>query len=212
MKVYITVSLLILLTLNCLQTNAQRFGIQAGLNLANQVWKDNYYDYSTEYEMNPGFNAGVTFEYSFKNIFSVEADLLVETKGFMVHNGSNFSKTHILYGSLPVMAKAGVSVGKVRIFAGIGPYIGFAYYGRQITKLDGNTTVLALSFGNDKNQNEFRHFDWGIKYGAGIELKHFCLGLYFVPGIANISTYTGEGTKIRNKAVSLTLGYKLGRK
>jgi hypothetical protein len=55
-----------------MQSFAQRFGVQGGLNLANMVMKDDEDTYSDEFEMNLGFNAGVTFELSFGDFLGLE--------------------------------------------------------------------------------------------------------------------------------------------
>jgi len=64
------------------QMFAQRIGVQAGVNLANMLDKDDDGTYSDEYKMLLGFNGGVTFEMGFGDLISLEAGLLADTKGF----------------------------------------------------------------------------------------------------------------------------------
>lgn len=75
-------AIVILVLIISTETFAQTITINAGLNLSNMVIKDNSKIYSKDYIMNPGFHAGVTYEYEISKMFMVETGLLLSTKGF----------------------------------------------------------------------------------------------------------------------------------
>ena len=68
-----------------------------------------------------------------------------------------------------------------------------------------------VSWGSDAEEDDLKPFDYGAKFGVGAELKGLSLGVYYALGLANISPYTDYGTKISNKVLSISLGYKFGK-
>jgi len=47
--------------------------------------------------------------------------------------------------------------------------------------------------------------------GAGVDFNGMQVGFAFDPGLFKISSYTGEGTKIKNNVFRLTVGYRLSK-
>jgi hypothetical protein len=72
-------TLIILVLIISTETFAQTFTINTGLNLSNMVIKYDSKISSKDFIMNPGFHAGVTYEYEISKMFMVETGLLLST-------------------------------------------------------------------------------------------------------------------------------------
>jgi hypothetical protein len=214
MKNLSKVLLFSLLTIISAQTFAQKFGIQGGLNLANMVWKDDEGTYSDDFSMNLGFNAGVTVEFGFGELLSLEAGILAETKGFKWDDvfgmGVNM-QTNLTYIDVPVLLKVGPTLGPVKVFGAAGPYIGYGIAGKFKYEGDGDSETEDVEWGSDEEESDFKPLDYGLKFGIGAEASGFTFGAYYALGLANISPYTDEGTKISNNVISISVGYKFGK-
>lgn len=212
MKKLSKVLFVLLLVVISAQTYAQKFGIQGGLNLSNQVWKDDDDTYSDEFKMLPGFNAGITLEMGFSDLIGLEVGLIADTKGFKIKEevlGSEVTmKASLLYLDVPVLIKVGPSFGPAKIFAAAGPYVGFGLTGKMKMEAEGEDETEDISWGSDEEEDDFKRLDFGAKFGIGAEVMDFTLGAYYSLGLANLSPYTDGGAKISNNLISISVGYK----
>lgn len=203
-------------------SSAQKFGIKAGLNLSNMVITDDNETYSDDFEMNLGYHAGVTVEFSLADKIGLETGLLLSTRGFKSSLeeeifGELFkveSQFNLLYLEIPITAKASFDVGSAKVYGALGPYIGIALNGNVKSEVtisgETETDEADISFGSDENEDDFKNLDFGLTIGAGVEIKSIEIGLFYGLGLANISPYTGAGSTIQNRVVGLSVGYKFG--
>jgi len=192
------------------QTFAQKFGIQGGINLDNLLVKDDVGNYSEElnFENNLGFNAGVTMNIGLTNLIDLEIAALAETKGFKITEGSDYMKTRLVYADIPVLLRVGPTLGPVKIFGAVGPFIGFGIAGKDLMKFDGEKDSEKIQWGNSAEEDDFKRLDFGAKFGVGAEAMKFSLGFYYSLGLANISAYQEEGTMVKTRSMSISLGYR----
>jgi hypothetical protein len=204
-----------MLVLVSTSTFAQRFGVQAGLNLSNQVWKDDEDTYSDDFKMLLGFNAGVTVEMGFTDLIGVEAGLIANTKGFKIEEEiletDVTSKFSLMYLDVPVLVKVSPLVGPAKIFIAAGPYVGFGLTGKVKAEGGGEEESEDISWGSDEEEDDLKRLDFGAKFGVGAEVMNFTLAAYYSLGLANISPYTEDGAKISNNLISVSVGYKFGK-
>jgi hypothetical protein len=214
MKNFGKVLIISLLTLISVQTFAQKNGVQGGINLANMVFKDDEGTYSDDFEMNLGFNGGVTMEVGFGDLLSLEAGLLVDTKGFKWDfdflGTTVTTKANAMYLDVPVLIKVGPSFGPVKVFGAAGPYVGFGLTGKIKSEAEGESETEDIEWG-DTEEDFAKRMDFGAKFGAGLEVMGFTLGAYYSLGLANISPITEDGAKITHKVISISVGYKFGK-
>jgi len=203
-----------LLTLIGMQTFAQKIGVQGGINLANILAKDDDDTYSDDFEVNLGFNGGVTLEVGLGDLLSVEAAVMANSKGFKMKEeflGIEFTtRANLLYLDVPVLVKVGPSFGPVKVFAAAGPYIGYGISGKLKYEAEGESDTEDVEWG-DSEDDYLKRMDFGAKFGAGLEAMGFTIGAYYSLGLANISPITDNGAKINHKVISLSLGYKFGK-
>ncbi|HZK95253.1 MAG TPA: porin family protein [Prolixibacteraceae bacterium] len=206
---------------------SQIFGVKGGLNLANMQAKDDIGNLDTK--MITGFNLGATAEFPLSKMFSFETGLQLSTKGTKrtesSPNGIDTDyKAQLTYLDIPLTAKATFDVSGVKLYGVFGPYIGIGLGGQ--TYEDGEGTKIKwgsyqgtgeLDFDDKGNpiwddSDDFKRLDYGLIIGAGVEIKAIQIGLTYGLGLANISPDTSDGTKVSNRVLGISVGYKFGKK
>ena len=203
---------------------AQNFGLKGGLNLSNMLMKDDDDTYSDDYKMKPGFHVGATAEFPLSEMFSFETGLLLSTKGFQISEeetemGETYKmegKLNLLYLDIPLTGKAKFDVGGAKIYGVFGPYVGMGLSGKSKYEAtyDGETETEEedIEWGSDEDESDLKRLDFGLTMGAGVEINSIQIGLSYNFGLANISPYTEGGTKVNNRVLGLSVGYKFGGK
>ncbi len=213
----ITKFLLILLVSSLsFQSYAQTFGIRGGLSMANMLDKDEDGTYSGDYQMNPGFHAGVTIDYPFSEMVSFETGLFLNTKGFKITEEEDgfdvTAKSKLYYADIPLTLKVLGEVSEgVKVFVSAGPYIGIGISGKVTA--DASVEGYDVSVDEDIDwgsgeDDDLKRLDYGITAGAGIEFNRVLVGLFYDYGLANVSAYTGDGTVASHRVLKFSLGLK----
>lgn len=196
---------------------SQDIRIKAGLNLSNVSISDPY-SFGLTTKMNPGMHLGASIDIPLSKLFSIESGVIFNTKGYRMDEtyGAGFSlesfkaKVHLLYVDVPLLAKATVDLGKVRLFGTLGPYLGVGLVGAYRISVSSfgytETDEDIVSF-SDEN---LKRLDYGASAGLGVELKAFSLGVIYNYGLANISE--DAFSTLKNRVLSVSLGYRFGSK
>ncbi len=211
MKKISSVLIVCLLLIASNQTYAQKFGVQAGLNLSTVLEKDDDATYSDDYKMLPGFNAGLTCEIGFGDLIAVQAGLLAETKGYRMKEdymgGGDYKfKASLLYLDVPILVKVGPSFGPAKVFAAAGPFIGFGLTGKLKEEYPGVSRTDDVEWGD--GYGEFKRLDFGAKFGIGAEISKISFGAYYSLGLANLAGSDEDGYKINTRTLSVSAGFR----
>lgn len=202
---------------------AQTFGVKAGLNLSNQLEKDDDDTYSDDYKANLNIHIGVTVEIPLSDVFAFETGLLLSSKGYRISEevtdgGDTYKyegKTNLAYLEVPLTGKLYFDLGGTRIYGAFGPYIGLGIGGKhkyEVTYLGEKETEEAdIKWGSDEEEDEFRALDYGLNIGAGLEISAIQVGVTYGLGLANISSYTEDGSTTKNRVIALSVAYRFGR-
>jgi opacity protein-like surface antigen len=181
--------------------------------------------WSDDFKMNPGFHVGPTVEFPISEVFSFETALLISTKGFKISDKETYqddtyeykSKCNLLYLDIPLTVKASVNVGeKTSIYGVFGPYLGVGLSGKTVSEDtyngEKNTEEVDIKWGSDEESDFLNRLDYGVTFGAGVDYNSFQIGLSYGLGLANISAYTDDDVKIKNRVLGISVGYKFGGK
>ena len=199
---------------------AQRFAVIGGMNLSNQLWKSDDEKVSDEFKLRPGFHVGIIVQIPKSGLVSFETGLIFSTKGFIIKHeewylaGVDIDKTsmNLYYLDIPMLAKFSFEVGEVIIFAEAGPYLGIGLTGNWKVKKSGEEAVSEKIEWGSEDDDFFKRLDYGLTFGVGVVLfEALQLGVYHDLGLANISTYTDDGTFIKNRVFRFTVGYRFGK-
>lgn len=199
---------------------AQKFGIKAGLNMSNVLYKDNDKTYSDDYKIKPGFHVGGTADFSIRDNFSFATALLVSTKGYKIstEQDSGFgivqydASVNLIYLEIPLTPKISFDAGAAKIYIALGPYVAVGVGGRSKIEItyNGETDedTNEVKWGSNEDNNEIKRLDIGLTAGAGVEFDHVQLGLSYGHGLSNNSANTENGRKAQNRVLGFSVGYK----
>jgi hypothetical protein len=95
--------------------------------------------------------------------------------------------------------------GNGNFFAGVGPYYGYALFGKFIDKVNGETTKTKIKFGKD--QSGIKHSDFGAGIVAGYIFNRVMIQLSYHLGLSNIGF--DKENKLLNRALGFSIGYVL---
>jgi hypothetical protein len=191
-----------------------RFGIKAGLNLANQKIKASFMGQSASQKGDGilGFHVGGVAEVPISPSIAFRPELLLSAKGANFDGTDDDdnpinAKIRPLYIELPlnVVYTHEFPTG-VRFYGGAGPSIAYGIAGKA--KGDGTSEDVFTEGG-------LKRFDFGVNVLAGIELTSgLTFGVNFTPGLANISDadlggFEGD-LKWTNSVIGFSIGYMFG--
>jgi hypothetical protein len=170
-----------------------RFGVKAGLNLANVSAKD------IEGNKNLlGAAAGVMADVSFSDLLSFHPELLFSQKGVKFDESGVTAQSRINYIDLPLLLRVKAD----GLFFEAGPQAGFVI--SQKTEVNGTT----LSTSTDG----LRKVDIGYIAGVGYQLPMGVeFGVRYNGGISDTNDPSGTN-KVRNSVFQFQLGYLFGGK
>jgi len=193
----------------------QEISIRGGYNLSKISFKQENRKIEGV-QNNPGFNAGPIIAFPLKGRLSLEAGLLFTSKGFQ-QKGVDPSGTlyysfrrDMYYLEVPVLMKGSFTVGKVELFGMLGPYVAYGLYGYDHTTGTGEYSSAvektSVKWGNDEYYKLDR-LDYGPKFGAGININKFQLGVSYGLGLKNYSNIST--LKQKNRVVEIYIACKI---
>jgi hypothetical protein len=191
-----------------------RFGVRAGMNLANQRIKippsENFTvpEFSLDTRNQMSFHAGGSVNWYVTDFLIVQPNLLFSMRGMRYTNAGNGytdeGKLTLYYAELPVYAMFKQDVGLAELFIGTGGYVGYGLSGGDKYTTSANTGSIAadqkIAFGRD-----FKKLDYGIGFQGGINFSfNLQLNIFYQIGLQDIEkAYFGYQTYNRNFGVSL---------
>ncbi|MCB0576564.1 MAG: PorT family protein [Saprospiraceae bacterium] len=190
-------------------TSAQvRFGVKAGLNLANMSYS-NFGELEPETSMLPTFMVGGQAEFDFSENLGLGVGLQLNGKGAKTTTeflSETFeTKSNPMYLQVPIM----LQYRNMGFFAAVGPYVGFGLFGKA--KTDGAEDE-DLSFGNSED-DDLAPLDYGAGVEVGYEFGSLRATASYNLGLANaIPKDVREGTdfKATHGVIGIALAYLFG--
>lgn len=178
--------------------NAQaRFGVKAGLNLANVSAKD------IEGNKNLlGAAAGIMADVSFSDLLSFHPELLYSQKGVKFEETGFSGQTRTSYLDLPLLLRVKAD----GLFFEAGPQAGFLIGQKS------EATITGLGSSSSTSTEGTRKVDIGYIAGVGYQLPMGLeVGVRYNGGISDLND-PSESTKVRNSVFQFQLGYLFGGK
>lgn len=173
MKTYLIV-LLTLFTFSQSFSQDTRFGVRGGLNLSNF-----FADEPDDTNLRAGFNVGLTTKSALiEDMLFLQAELGYSTKGSKVEGSLGEANLNLGYIDLPLLLSLGFANA---IFLEGGVYAGYLVN----TSVSGET-ASGSSFSSDISSDNFKKFDYGLVFGANLDLKPITVGARYHYGLQNI--------------------------
>jgi len=217
MKKLIIITNVAFLMLLANNTAAQAFGIKAGFNAASIYLENTNNNYTEETKTTPGFHVGFFANGNLSNLFSIEPSLLFNTKGFrseaVINTDNSYTRSvKLYYADVAIPLKLAIGGDNTKIYVKAGPYAGFGLFGRNQTTrvLFGNEskTTEDVEWGTG-NLSDLKRLDYGLTFGAGLDINNLQIGLAYDYGLADISASNNFGTTLSNRVLRLTFGLRL---
>jgi hypothetical protein len=153
-------------------------GVKAGLNLSDLYTTD-----TSISDMLYGFNAGAYLKMSASNIFAIQPEFSISTKGASIRYNdplldgtANFQLTYL---ELPVLCDFKLSR---HLNLQFGPYVS-CLVGAKVTNM---ANINLFNFEQNVDVNRFNHIDAGLILGAGIEVRTVTVGLRYTYGFVKV--------------------------
>lgn len=174
-----------------------RFGVKAGLNLANISAKD------IEGNKNLlGATAGVMADISFSDLLSFHPELLFSQKGVKYEETGSTGQTRTNYLDIPLLLRVKAD----GLFFEAGPQAGF------LLGLKSEATVAGLGTFSSTSTDGTRKIDIGYIAGVGYQLPMGLeFGVRYNGGISDLSDPSSD-PKTRNSVFQFQVGYLFGGK
>jgi opacity protein-like surface antigen len=184
--------------------NAQspvRFGVKAGVNIANIIKDDGNNNFDTEGKV--GFNAGVTADIPLTQSVSFTPEVLFSQKGYkQTGNNFEFSRTTNFI-DIPILASVRLASTLDLV---VGPQVSFLMSTKN--KLESGSTTIETSY--DDESDNFKKSLLGGVIGAryGITENIDIHGRYALDFQKNNENGTANTPEFKNQVWSFGLGYK----
>lgn len=186
-------------------------GIRAGMNLSDWTTSANSYT-------KPGGSVGLTAEYTWNDRWNLQSGLSFTTKGIdglAVMLGENTPATvdyRLYYLELPLMLRYRIPLTEqIGLLPGFGPYFACGVGGHA----DKNGINLP---GDGSSRNPFKsegdafraldRFDWGLAFAVTAQVYRWDLTLGYELGLYKNSIGPLAANDLRNRNLSITLGYR----
>jgi len=234
------ITLLILLLFPIITTTAQEprftFGVSTGINQSFPTF--DIWDWSDQDKKQweipgnsekglTGFQIGLDAEYRLTNTFYLQSGLYYTTRRTKLEyldigtpSGLYYytDKFNTGYLKVPLLValKTRLSTKALLYFRG-GSYFAQGISGKfkstkTYIKEEGANGIITQESHSLFGKSYFQRFDWGLSFGAGIEIHRFVVGVDYDLGLQNIlknyDLYLLESNKVKNRSLSLMAGYR----
>jgi hypothetical protein len=205
--------------------SAQELSIVGGLNFSNMIDKDDDYNYAKEdnYKSRLGGHVGLLLGFDLSENISLQTGLMLSTKGYKIVDKEDGEKivvtSKLNYLDIPLLASYNYEINDdFKIYAGLGPVLGLAISGKEVIKGKDSDTgekakeIEKFTFGSNEERDDYKRLDVGLMIQAGVRYDKYKFGLFFNQGLLNISNYTEDGSKEKNKVFGISAAYVIDLK
>lgn len=222
MKKFTKISLLVIaFTAIIFNANAQtdckkiKFGVKAGLNLANiaQNFKNSEEESDTKNLV--GFSFGGIVKYELNEKMEIQSGLMLSRKGcktdYKDEWESSEDKMKVTWLEIPF--NLAYKINNFQIYAG--PYMAFGLSGKyESEESEGDNTISYsndLKFGNS-DSDDIKGFDYGLNLGLGYQTGNLLFNAGYSIGLVNLnSDDSNNDYKISNRVINLSVSYFFGK-
>jgi hypothetical protein len=197
----ILATLAVLLSVHSSSAFAQGLGkgVRGGVNFSTT-------DTTGEGQMAPDWQLrGVFGGYVTWGAFSwmeLQPEVLYSMKGAKVEESGITAKLLFDYIDFPVLARFSRGTPNARSWYVIGgPSFGYLFRARTRADFGGATEEIDVI-------DDVERFDFGIVAGGGIEFGRIVIDGRYTHGVSDLDKDTSDDVKVRNRAVSLTAGFR----
>lgn len=207
------------------------FGVRAGLNINSLSYSGDKNSEMPDPKSRAGFHVGAVMDWNVAGNFYIQPGLYFTTRGAKSEDSMNedgyryeySDKLNMNYLQLPVVASYRFPVSKaVKIDINVGPYVAVGLGGKykieETEFFEGETERYSYECKifdkstEEEGRGDFKRFDAGLRFGAGVNIQKFYVGLSYDLGLTNLARTDGDshwakGTKYKNGSFQVSVGY-----
>lgn len=173
-------------------------GIRGGVNMAKVTASS--YGYSFSAKNNTAFNVGVCVDFPMMESLYLQSGLYYTVKGYKLEDDGETEKASPAYLEIPILASYRYNFSSsTQLQVNFGPYLAYGIGGKTKWEYDGESEK------EDFFDDDFKRFDAGLAFGAGIVFSHIFVGVNYDLGLTNMLK-GGDGS-LKNRCLSINVGY-----
>lgn len=178
------------------------FGIRGGVNFAKQVYSaDNLSETSSN---KTGFNVGLSVDIPLMQSLYVQSGLYYTMKGYKIEEDGETWKANPGYLQIPILASYRFNINDaIQLQVNVGPYFACGISGKD--KVEGEYWGESYEEEYDYFNDNFKRFDAGFIFGAGVTFGHIFVGMNYELGLSN--NLKDSDISQKNRCFSINLGY-----
>lgn len=194
--------LICVLCISLVNAYTQKIGIKAGLSMTSAKYI--YLERKGLVSNKIGIQVGLISEIPISNTIYINSGILFSQKGTMYNffDPEEFNLS-INYLELPLNISYKYYLGSKKIFAQVGPYLGYVLSNKFL--YSGNEE----SYGYGSSANEMNRLDIGLNFGTGLEISKVQFGINYGLGLTNITNHRFE--TLKNRTLSFSVGILFGK-
>ena len=186
-----------------------KFGPKVGMNLSTMTLKSS--GISLDPKMLVGFHAGVISEIGLAENLFLQPGVLFSSKGskyeitFLEQTFEFSMAPGVIEVPVNILYSFGTGSARLNLFAG--PYVAYGITGKA--KSEGES--LDISYGST-DQDDMKPFDFGLNFGAGVNINGLLISAQYGLGLANLAPDTSGDSEMKNSVIAISVGYLFGTK
>jgi hypothetical protein len=206
MKNFLKLSFTVCFMLVVSYTQAQiKFGTKAGLNLSTMTLKMS--GIGIDPKTMVGFNVGVISEITLKDNFVLQPGVLFSAKGSKYSVGGYDMSISPTFIEIPINALYKFDLVSTKLLLFAGPYFAFGIGGSY--KTPDESADISYGSGEEK---DLKSFDFGLNFGAGIEISNIQFTAQYGLGLTNLAPVTTNDEETKVRVIGISMAYLFGGK
>jgi hypothetical protein len=194
-----------------------RFGVKAGLNLANIAADDEITD-GSDPKILPTFQVGGLAEFALAENLGVSVGVQLSGKGFRFSEEEpGFGEYKVTANPLYLQVPLSVYYSSNGFYIGAGPYLGFGIGGKIKESFDGDTETTDIEFGDGSDDDDvFAPLDFGANLEVGYTINNAIrISASYSLGLANalpkeLREDGADKYYIRHRVIGVSAAYLFG--
>ena len=176
-------------------------GVRGGLNVATTATSGDNGDAAPDWLLRGVVGGFIVWPVT--SWLVLQPEVLYAMKGAKQEEFGLESKLLLDYVEVPVLARLSRgSPGGRTWYLVAGPSFGWLARAKARADFGGSTEEIDLT-------EDVERFDIGVAAGGGVELGSIVIDARYTHGLSDIDKDTSDDVKVRNRAVSLTIGFRL---
>jgi len=170
-----------------------------GMNLSTMTLKNNGISYNPK--TLAAIHYGGYLEVPVTSNLTLRPNLLFSAKGSVYKTDTAEFSISPVYIEVSVLTVLSIGSDKVKISLFAGPYLACGMSGY---KIDSHGDMKDISYGS-REYNDLKPFDFGLNFGAGVNIKGILISAQYGMGLANLSPVTMIDSEMKNKVIGISI-------